>query len=110
MNDISLLALKSKLILFADDSTLSFAGSDPIQLKHDILIDIKLISDWLASNRLIVNWLKTNFMIISYSNVSKKLFNNFEDEFDNHKLECVSEVKLLGVIIDKSKLIAKSTL
>ena len=65
-------------------------------------------------------------MIVPHSNISKNKYLDFSIEFDNHKLERVNDVKLLGVTIDhklkfdkqisatcrkanwKSKLIAKS--
>jgi hypothetical protein len=66
INDMCYLNLKSKLFLFADDTTLSF-NHDPINLLIDSLTsDLLIISEWLRHNRLILNMKKNN--VIYFSN------------------------------------------
>jgi hypothetical protein len=59
------LNLKSKLFLFADDTTLSFAH-DSINLLIDSLTsDLLIIGEWLRHNRLILNMKKPNAIYFS---------------------------------------------
>ena len=101
MNDINMLKLQSPLILFADDSTISFKGKDASEFNYLIQKDLALISEWLNHNRLVINWEKTNFMSIVNSKFNKKNYVDISINFDGHVLERVKETKLLGVIIDE---------
>jgi hypothetical protein len=86
---------QSQLVLFADDTTISFGSTDAKVLKKVIEKDLSIIEDWLRHNRLIVNWSKTNFLYLGDKGKS-----NVEIQFGEHKLERVKQTKLLGVILD----------
>ncbi len=62
MNDLSHLPLSSKLLLYADDTTVYLGGTnlyDTLKLLSD---DLKIINKWLSHNRLILNIKKTQAM------------------------------------------------
>jgi hypothetical protein len=63
INDMCFLNLKSKLFLFADDTTLSFAHDSIEFLVESLTNDVFIISEWLLHNRLILNMKKTNAIL-----------------------------------------------
>jgi hypothetical protein len=100
INDMCYLNLKSKLFLFADDTTLSFAH-DSINLLIDSLTsDLLIISEWLRHNRLILNMKKTNAIYFSNGCRINKGITLPNIIFDNISIPYVEKTKLLGVIID----------
>ena len=73
------LNLKSKLFLFADDTTLSFAHDSIEFLVESLTSNMFIISEWLLHNRLILNMKKTNAIFFSNgcrSNKNYVLFYN----------------------------------
>lgn len=99
INDMCYLPLMSRLLLFADDTTVYLFGKRLEDLISNIEDDLILIYDWLSNNRLLINIPKTQAMYLS----SKK--NNIDlslhtIHLGNEKIRFVNESKLLGVIID----------
>ena len=65
MNDLSNCINNSKVILFADDTTL-YASSDNIVNLYDLINrDLDNLIDWFRANKLSLNTSKTHFMLIS---------------------------------------------
>ena len=52
---------------YADDTTYSFSGSDPIVLSENVTAKYKVLSDFLVSNKLKINDDKTHLMVMSTS-------------------------------------------
>jgi hypothetical protein len=100
INDFDKLNLSSKLILFADDSTLYLSGKDIEKLIETVKDDLKLISKWLDNNRLLINWKKTVAMHIPSSSHKKFQYKTFEINIDGNSIPFVVETKMLGVTID----------
>ena len=99
INDICYLKTESKMILFADDTTIFHKSKNITDLKNVLIKDMLLFSEWLANNKLLVNWSKThaihfkpkhsrNFTVINALTVNK------------NSIEFVKKTKLLGVMID----------
>ena len=104
MNDISKLELNSKIHLYADDTTLTLAGSSNY-LNNAIENDLKVLRQWMSHNRLVINWKKTNSIIF---NVSKH--NEFDSFVQSNSLmtndvSIVNSVKILGITIYDFKII-----
>jgi hypothetical protein len=105
INDMCYLDLHSKLILFADDTTLSTFGKLPSDIINKLEEDLGKISDWLKHNRLVININKSQAMYISHLRKKSKALRT---EITNLKLNScngngiafVDEVKILGVMID----------
>lgn len=89
---------KSKIGLFADDTTIYFSSTLIDTAKSVIIDDVGVICEWFDFNRLTVNWRKTNGMIIN-RNADKP--SDFCFEVRGKKVEFVPEFKLLGLTIDQ---------
>jgi retron-type reverse transcriptase len=63
INDICNVSTLTKLILFADDTSLFFSHRDPVYLVNMINQELEKFSIWLRTNRLSLNLDKTKFMI-----------------------------------------------
>jgi hypothetical protein len=104
VNDMCYLDLNSKVILFADDTTLSTFGTSPGDIITKIEEDLDVISNWLKHNRLIINLSKTQAMYISHLQKKSKAY---KEELAKLTLNCnntqisfVNEVKILGIFVD----------
>jgi hypothetical protein len=83
--------------LFADDACLCYSGGDPYTLQTQINNELLKTNDWLKINRLTANYSKTNYIIFT----KKRINFNFNIKMGGQILERVSEVKYLGVTLDK---------
>lgn len=87
--------------LFADDALIYTVGHSRVEINDKLNSQMKEVEEWLKLNRLKLNADKTKVMLIR--GIRKKtLENNIEIHIENKKLEVVSELKYLGVIIDKN--------
>ena len=59
VNDIHLLPLYSRLILFADDTTIFNSHKTPKFLNYTIIHDIQMLVEWFTTNKLSLNLSKT---------------------------------------------------
>ena len=86
--------------LFADDSTLTcaFDTSNETIIKHKLESELKIIHQWLSANKIQVNYSKSKFMIFSYG----KTYNLEEFAFGNSSISVASEMKFLGITIDRN--------
>ena len=94
MNDIHLLPLYCRIILFTDDTTIFNSHSSEKFLNYTLKHDLNLMTDWFKANKLSLNLSKT---------VRMKFWHNchkFTTEVDNMKLLMVEWTKFLGVYID----------
>ncbi|CAL1671997.1 unnamed protein product [Lasius platythorax] len=87
--------------LFADDAIIYTAGYSSKEISDKLNEKMKKIEKWLKINRLKLNIDKTKVMLLR--GVRKKVMEeNFRVIMQNKMLEVVSEIKYLGVIIDKN--------
>ena len=86
--------------LFADDSTLTcaFDNSNETLIKHKLESELNIIHQWLSANKIQVNYSKSKFMIFSYG----KTYNLEELAFGNSSISVASEMKFLGITIDRN--------
>ena len=95
LNDLPESLTYCKPIIFADDTTLSHAGTN--NLFEHVNYDLKQLSDWFRANQLSVNTSKTKYMFFSkqqFTNTGMYLV------MDDDTLEQVQHTKFLGVFID----------
>uniref|UniRef100_A0A8C6LE27 Reverse transcriptase domain-containing protein n=1 Tax=Nothobranchius furzeri TaxID=105023 RepID=A0A8C6LE27_NOTFU len=97
INDLVNVSDKLGSVLFADDTTLFYSGSDINEVTHVINIELIKVKNWFDVNKLTLNLKKTNFI----------LFNDKENidvilEIDNMEIQRVKEIKFLGVMIDEA--------
>ena len=50
--------------MYADDTSITFAGSDADEMNNCINLDLERIRVWLAANKLTLNMTKTEFLLI----------------------------------------------
>ena len=50
--------------MYADDTSITFAGSDVDEINNCINLDLERIRVWLAANKLTLNMAKTEFLLI----------------------------------------------
>ncbi len=108
INDLGNCCLKSKLILFADDTNIFIQA----KTKHEAYIKanemLKHVSLYMRCNRLHINTLKSVFMNFSRAkaNQDTEIMDKESNPklplilIDNLEIEEVTETKFLGVIID----------
>ena len=95
INDLPNISCNFTPILFADDVTINFHGSDPNVLNEVIHLEVSKIVNWSLSNRLTINYAKTFFMTFSNRPIQiPSIYMN-----NNHISNC-SEGKFLGVTLD----------
>lgn len=97
MNDIASINHVSKINLFADDTLISVAESSVELAVNKINSELRIFNEWFHVNKLKLNTLKTKAMIISAKSLTCLSSNIVIDDVI---IECVSEIKYLGVIID----------
>ena len=98
INDLCYLPLVSRLVLFADDTTIFLFGKNLAESLAILENELKLISEWLAKNRLLLNISKTQAMHLSNSKNVDSL--TYTIDLNNQKINFVTQCKILGVIID----------
>lgn len=82
--------------MYADDTHVTYAGSDLHLIQSSLSHDLEKLSKWLVSNRLTLNATKTEFMLIDPRQ------RTFELSIGNVPIEQVSSVKSLGIYIDEN--------
>jgi hypothetical protein len=92
---------KCAIRLFADDALIYTTGYSSIEINNNLNEQMVKVEEWLKINRLYINVDKTKIMLIR--GVRKKATeDNLKIKLHNKVLEIVSEIKYLGVIIDKN--------
>ena len=94
VNDMHLLPLYSKIILFADDTTIFNSHSSLKYLQFTLEHDLCILVNWFKSNKLSLNLNKTVSMHFWSNDITLKL------TIDNYNILAVSDTKFLGVYID----------
>lgn len=98
INDIFNLRLNGKLVMFADDASISYVQGNTELLKLKMQEDIDLLVNWFAINKLTMNVKKTKCMLIT---MNKTISLEFKINLMvyNDIIEQVNEFKYLGLII-----------
>ena len=95
-NDIHLLPIYSRIILFADDTTL-FSQHKSLQfLKYMLEHDMNMLIDWFKANQLSLNVHKMVMIKFWSNNIP------FEIKVDNKLIKNLQHTKFLGVTIDEN--------
>ena len=84
-------------LLFADDTTLTYAAPDLQTLTDKINIHLTKLATWLNVNKLSINVSKTNFI---YFNNHKTSLTPPKLILNNNLIKHVTSAKLLGIEID----------
>ena len=90
-----------KLVLFADDTNIFFAGKDVVVLFKTLNNELLKLSDWFRANKLSLNINKTHYIIFNNGNNNKLLNLGLSITIDGFTIERVTSSKFLGVTIDE---------
>src|SRR6266516_301111 len=99
INDLSLCSKLLKLLLFADDTTVSYSSSDINLLVDTVNKELELLQNWFNLNKLSLNPLKSSYMIFSNQKqdpVHQEIF------IGNQSIIKLKNCKFLGVEIDSA--------
>ena len=102
INDLSNCLLFSIPRMYADDTHITYAGSDLHLIQSSLSHDVEKLSNWLVSDRLTLNTTKTEFMLIGSRQRSSTLSDTLELSIDNIPIKQVSSVKSLGIYIEEN--------
>ena len=98
INDLSNVALRCFMMLFADDSNLFYSGNDITELTKDINEELKNVLYWLEVNKLSLNVSKTHYIIFSSRNTTVSDIDIRVRDANINRLEYTN---FLGVQIDE---------
>lgn len=99
INDINFLTTFSKVFIYADDITVTWANSSAAILVQNLLLDLAKVADLFQHNRRILNLAKTNAIDFKVSS-KPRTRDSIELRFQNNAIPLVEQVKLFGVTID----------
>ena len=88
--------------MYADDTSITYAGQDLNEIDDYLKKDLKSVNTWLSSNKLTLNLTKTEFLIITLRQRRVYLSDNPSLTINNFPIEQVSSTKSLGVSIDEN--------
>ena len=94
INDIFFSIQNSRLCNYADDNSLYAIDKSLVKVKEYLHEDFSTLVSWFYENYMVLNPDKCHFMCLGH-NVSL----NDDCYFENTKLKCSNEEKLLGVSI-----------
>jgi hypothetical protein len=101
MNDLPLVVKNSITIKYVDDTQIIISGPPHLieYLKKKIEEDLERIAEWMSKNRLSLNVNKTKMLIIGRPNQLQKT-EELEIKFEGTNVQRVTELKILGVMLD----------
>ena len=88
--------------MYADDTSITYAGKDVKEINDFLNKDLKSINTWLSVKELILNLTKTGFLVIISRQRRVYLSDNPSLTIDNFPIEQVPSTKSLGVHIDEN--------
>ena len=98
-NDIECILRHSKVKLFADDTLLYISGKSLEEIIPKLNEDLENLYRWLNNRKLKANGSKTKYMIIRTR--QRSINENVILKLGESILEQVTEIKYLGIVIDK---------
>ena len=105
INDLPFALHRTKVTMYADDTSISYSSKSISDLSNAINLDLQDLSAWLQGNKLSLNVAKTQSMILGTAPNLKKL--DYSDstnfplfEINEEKIESTCKIKYLGVQID----------
>ena len=102
INDLPNCNLLADVRMYADDTNLTFASSDPEELFSSLTHDLNNLKQWLDSNRLSLNVLKTKCLFTGTRHKISLLPSEPHICLDGHLIERVNSYKCLGVQVDET--------
>ena len=88
--------------MYADDTSITYAGKDLNEIDDYLNKDLKSVNTWLSSNKLTLTLSKTELLVITSRQRRVYLSDNPSLTINNFPIEQVSSTKSLGVSIDEN--------
>lgn len=88
--------------MYADDTSLTYAGNDIDNINDNVNDDLKRVYAWLAANKLTINMSKTEFLLIGSRQRLLRFPASPHLTINDKPVTQVSSTKSLGVIIDEN--------
>lgn len=108
VNDINYVLKNSYVNLFADDTLISVSGKNHTEITDIMNKELCILYRWLCANKLKLNNEKTKCMVLgTKANCRKYINGQHLLQINNTKVESVSEIKYLGIILDQQLSFAK---
>ena len=108
INDMPNVLQYSKIVMYADDTSIYTEGDNLSDIRNKLQIDINNIIHWLEINRMVMNYEKTKCMVIGTHGRLSRVMQSNESSLNiicnNHTIEEVRSFECLGVIIDNELL------
>ena len=98
-NDLPLILNRASIAMYADDSTIHSASFIAGDLENVLNEELLLIKRWVNTNKLVLNLDKTKSIVL-WDRRAKGVEPKLQLKLDDKTIEQVTEVKLLGVMID----------
>ena len=102
INDLPNCLRHSQPRMYADDTSITFVGSDVDEMNNCINLDLERIRVWLAANKLTLNMSKTEFLLIGSKQRLVNPTAKTTASINQFPIKQVSTVLSLGVHIDEN--------
>ena len=100
INDLpKIISKTSAPIVFADETSILFAHSDPIDFNKIIYIVFITLNKWLRANQLSLNFIKTNYI---HFTTKRNMSVNLKIGYNNNFITNSSYTKFLGVTMNNT--------
>ena len=100
INDIPKVSNLLDIILFADDTSVSFSSDDPQTAVDTINTELGKLHEWFNANRLSLNVKKTKFMFIEPNSKNRTTVHPCIN-ISNTEIGRVKQFKFLGIILNE---------
>ena len=108
INDLPSSIQNGDMFLFADDATMSVKGKTTNEIQSKMNLALDEVFSWTQKNKLLLNTNKTKVMVIgSRQKINALNENHLDVHIRTTPIECVSQYKCLGVIVDSNLLFTK---
>ena len=99
VNDLSAVASKCSMLMYADDTTLFYSEKVAATIDKSLNEDLDLLESWLYNNSLFLNVVKTEAMLFgTHARLSDA---DFGITFKGRPIKRLFEFKYLGVVFDE---------
>ena len=97
INDLPNISSSYQTLLFADDTTLSFRGSNFVELCNFCNRELVKFNSWSTANKLSISLEKTCYNVVSNLSIDLE---SIDIKIDNFSLERKNNITYLGLILD----------
>ena len=101
INNLPKAVSNGTVYMYADDTTITVSGNSKQEIEDKLNLVLKEVYDWTVKHKLLMNLKKTKVMMISTKQRCRNLLDtSLNVKLNNVTIECVTETKCLGVMLD----------